>query len=786
MGVDRYTRRIGAAVGRGDPAGAGATAGLLTHLLNPTVISITEFLKQSETRGKYTKVISHIKDVAPDTLAYATVRSLLNSCGVKATTTTRAAKAIGLLVEAEARLTAFEKANKALVSGWIRDLDQRTSSPDWRRVVLIHNLNKRGDNWNPWNDETKVRIGLALMECMITACDAVEVRSHMVRRKTISEVRLTGPTRAWIEKADAYRALLAPAFLPCAIPPKPWTDTKGGGYWLETVGRPLSLVKADRFCQPASELADVMQSVNLLQNTAWRVNHKVLSVLREVWNNGLDVPALPKREAEPSPTKPADIDSNPEALAAWKLAAKLVHQHNAHSVSRRIAVAYTLNVATIVEKDESIYFPYQLDFRGRAYAVPMWLNPQGPDYAKALLTFSEAKPIGTETGPGWLAIHGANTFGADKITLEERIDWVEQNQESIRSCAADPLRDMWWTSANKPWQFLAFCFEWAEYCECVDAGGGGEFMSSLPVMVDGTCNGLQHYSAMLRDTIGGHATNLIPSTRPQDVYGLVAERVMAQLDQDYVTGLDNSMIAKKWYDMGVDRKITKRPVMVMPYGGTQHACHAYVDAAVRERGITFDRAELKYLSKTVWCAIGDVVVSAREGMDWLRTITLILAKAGIALQWRTPMGMVVTQNYLKHQATVITTYLFGKRFRPTLEVKTNEIDPQRSANGLPPNFIHSLDAAALQATVILADGNGITAFAAIHDSYGTHAATMHTLAACLRHSFVELYENNDPLLNLREWTISVLSPEEAEKVPPLPSRGTLDLSLVKNSDFFFA
>lgn len=785
MGVDRYKRRVGVAAERGDPSSAGATAALLTNLLNPTITAITEFLKQEDKRGKYTRAITPIKDVDPGTLAYATVRSVLNSCGLKATTVSRAATALGLLIEAEARVTAFEKTNKHLVAMWMKDLDSRTSSPDWRRVVLVHNLNKRGDNWAPWDNDTKVRVGLALIECMITSCDAAEIHTYRHRGKTTNELRLTEAAQDWITKADNYRSLLSPAFLPCAIPPKAWTDTKGGGYWLESAGRPLSLVKADRFMQPASELTEVMASVNLLQDTAWRVNPKVLAVLREVWDNGLDVPSLPKREADPLPAKPHDIDTNPDALKDWKLAAKLVHQNNAHAMSKRIAVAYTLNVATTVEHDPSIYFPYQLDFRGRVYAVPMWLNPQGPDYAKALLTFAEAKPIGTETGPGWLAIHGANTFGADKITLEERIDWVEQNEAAIRSCAADPLHDMWWTSADKPWQFLAFCFEWAAYRQHCSEGDGGTFMSSLPVMVDGTCNGLQHYSAMLRDAVGGAATNLVPADKPQDIYRLVAERVMDRLRVE-MEGGDNATMAAYWFNFFIDRKITKRPVMVLPYGGTQHACAAYVADAVREKGGDVDRAHIKYLSDMVWASIGDVVVSAREAMSWLRTLTLILTKAGISPQWRTPMGLLVTQHYLKRKAHHLNTYLFGERFRPWIEAETNDIDPARSANGLPPNFVHSLDAAALQATVVLANGNGITAFAAIHDSYGTHAASMHTLAACLRYSFVELYEDNDPLLNLRDWAVTVLTPEDVAKIPPLPAKGTLDLSLVKDSDFFFA
>lgn len=70
---------------------------------------------------------------------------------------------------------------------------------------------------------------------------------------------------------------------------------------------------------------------------------------------------------------------------------------------------------------KAIYFPCNLDFRGRLYAVPFF-NPQGNDLTKGLLTFSNGKPIG-ELGFYWLKIHGANA-GIDKVSFEDRIKWI--------------------------------------------------------------------------------------------------------------------------------------------------------------------------------------------------------------------------------------------------------------------------------------------------------------------------------------------------------------------------
>lgn len=40
-------------------------------------------------------------------------------------------------------------------------------------------------------------------------------------------------------------------------------------------------------------------------------------------------------------------------------------------------------------------------------------------------------------------------------------------------------------------------------------------MSHAPVMMDGSCNGLQHYAALGLDRPGGAAVNIMPADKPQ-------------------------------------------------------------------------------------------------------------------------------------------------------------------------------------------------------------------------------------------------------------------------------
>jgi DNA-directed RNA polymerase len=77
---------------------------------------------------------------------------------------------------------------------------------------------------------------------------------------------------------------------------------------------------------------------------------------------------------------------------------------------------------------------------------------------------------------------------------------------------------------------------------------------------------------------------------------------------------------------------------------------------------------------------------------------------------------------------------------------------------------------------------GIT-FAAVHDSYWTHAADVDTMNRIIREEFLAMY--SQPILErLREAIVMSLG-AEGHRIPPLPPQGDLDLKCVLNSPYFF-
>lgn len=201
----------------------------------------------------------------------------------------------------------------------------------------------------------------------------------------------------------------------------------------------------------------------------------------------------------------------------------------------RCSAILKLNQADQFKNFEKIYFPYNVDFRGRAYPVPPHLSNIGSDLCRGMLTFAEKKPLGRR-GLYWLKVHLANLAGNDKISFDERAAFTDENMENVRACVNDPFgENRWWMTLDDPFQAMATCHE---IVNAIDSGNPENFMSSLPVHMDGSCNGLQHYAALGRDTVGGTAVNLCPADRPQDVYSGVMEEVIRRVAEEADRMLD--------------------------------------------------------------------------------------------------------------------------------------------------------------------------------------------------------------------------------------------------------
>ena len=761
------------------------------HLLRATLesleVAITSFIEDSM-KGKSGKSATSavlLSRLEPSVISVITLKVVLNQI-TRQRAYTSTAVALGMALEDELRIRSFEENNPRLMKVVMKDLESRSSSYSYKRRKLIEAARRDGVEWQAWTQRERLLVGNALIDLTIQRTGLL---SHKMVTAGGKKRRLLLPTETTmdaIKDLNAFKEVLKPEFYPCVAPPRDWISPYDGGYHSHHI-RPLTMVKTDNH-NYLSELKHidmplVYGAVNAMQRTGFKVNRYILDVLRQVWATGIEVPSLPPSENYPIPAKPVDIATNKDARTAWKREAVVIHTENNRLDSKRLLLRKTIEIADKFVDEEAIYMVYQLDFRGRAYCVPNYLNPQGTDYAKALLMFSEGKPI-DDNGACHLAIHGANCFGFDKVSLQERIDWVQKNQEQILSCASDPLANLWWAKeADSPFQFLAFCHEWAGWCE-----QGEGFVSYIPVSADGSCNGLQHFAAMLRSSTTGKEVNLIPSEEPHDIYQKVADRVTEKLaDMD-------DPLAKLWLEFGVKRGCTKRPCMVLPYGGKQYSFSDFVMDYImeqKEKGNMHPFGEdafkaSTFLARIIWESIGEIVHAATDAMSWLQRSSRIASSEGLPIRWDTPCNFPVLQAYNETRPYQIQTKLLGSTFKPALYKDTGKLDKNRQSNGISPNFVHSIDAAHMMITIDVATQCEIYSFAMVHDSYGTHAADAELMWWCLRKAFVEMYSQTDVLEDFRADLLGVLPKHRHTEIEPVPSKGDLDITVVEDSPFFFA
>ena len=136
------------------------------------------------------------------------------------------------------------------------------------------------------------------------------------------------------------------------------------------------------------------QCVNALQKTPWRINEFVVDTLRQCWDSGQSWEGLPPRDNLALPKYPFSKepkylnDEETIVFKAFKSERNKIHSYNNKSMSKRIQVERTIQLAEQYKDIEKMWYVWQLDFRGRKYPVESFLSPQNADYSKALLEFS--------------------------------------------------------------------------------------------------------------------------------------------------------------------------------------------------------------------------------------------------------------------------------------------------------------------------------------------------------------------------------------------------------------
>lgn len=701
---------------------------------------------------------------------------------------------------------------------WMDNL-KHTDHDIWSKVKRFHHK-FRGSTFykyrdqirgvdEEWSKPKKTWIGHVLMECVLKNSDIFYIGegSRPQKKMKAPHLLLIDPdVLRMIEDSHEDLALLHPQRMPMVVPPRDWENRYVGGYLscTDKYTCHTPLLATNRFQNAphsdAGDFGDNLKAVNCLQKTKWDINKPILDIVKHSFHHNLELGGLLRRDPDVFPDKPEDYKYNQDAKSKWKASARQVARYNAEMLGTRTSTSVGISVAESMLKYDGFYYVWFLDWRGRMSPRGGSLTPQGHEAFKALLMFRQGHPLG-ERGYYWLTIHLANCMGVDKLRYADRIKHVQDNKDEIKRWASDPLTYKGWSNQDSPYMCLAAAMEWAAANELANPH---EFVSHLPINMDGTTNGLQHLSAMCRDLVGATATNLVPTDTPNDIYAQVASEVGKIIEKDYEewlkAGAPNVVYARElacpaqiartrkligssnWIGR-VDRSVCKRGTMTSPYSVTRQGVRTqliddgFLDFAKDDVTVDINIAA-DYIRDGVWEAVGEVIVYSRLVMDWLKECAGIACGEGKNLSWRTPTGMLVDQGYLRPSTKQVNTY--ERVYSINVPSSERRLMVVKQKNAVSPNFIHSLDAAHLTNTVLSLYNMGITDMMMIHDSYGVHACHVDTLHKVIREEFVKLHEN-DLLGDFKKTLETYLDAE----IPDPPGVGEYDINNMLEAEYAF-
>ncbi|MFS5118795.1 DNA-directed RNA polymerase, partial [Streptococcus agalactiae] len=339
----------------------------------------------------------------------------------------------------------------------------------------------------------------------------VEVARHKEWNRGKMRERLTAALSAdalaIVQRISGLVELTMPLHMPCIEPPKPWTALNDGGYHTSEMRYVMPHCVVMRHVKSPAVLDElrahdwgtVLKAINSLQQTAWQINREMLeTILTVAKHHNMD--EIVSQAESPRPPRPEWLtddlkkenmdDDQLREFHMWKREMAQWHTDRRLQGTKWGRFYTATRVANEMKEHDAIYFVYQADFRGRLYAQTTGVSPQGSDLQKSLLRFSRGLPLATDAAVQWFKINGANRFGVDKVPYADRIAWVDEHAARIVAMAEDPVSNFGWAEADSPLQFLAWAKEFAKWL-----ADPATFVSHIAVGMDGSCNGLQHFSA---------------------------------------------------------------------------------------------------------------------------------------------------------------------------------------------------------------------------------------------------------------------------------------------------
>lgn len=576
-----------------------------------------------------------------------------------------------------------------------------------------------------------------------------------------------------------------------------------------------------------------IQCLNKLRNTGWELNRPVLEVLRNSKDKFFHPTISLTRNGQT-----IEIDVNEKMKAAKEYSRVFWADDPERRFEGKDDIrlqqirSKNYEYMTIMQKTQhesvagTFYQDYNCDWRGRIYCLESFLQFQGTDMARGLFLFAEKKKYNAD-GIRRLKIHIANSYNTsisiddlpeyftedyrskllsegleeislDKLSLEDRILWTENNWFWLET-ATDLLLLSGKKSAENPVALLAAILELRNVLADPDYEGG------LPIPLDGSNNGWQHLSAMSKDRQSADLVSCTDVPLQNDFYVAVAKE-MIKLSPEWFKSKNMRM-------KEIRKGLAKRGAMTRAYSAGKETICENMWADVRQQ-----RLDIRYQITKDDCfmlagklieAVNRVCSGPLRLTQWLQAVVAHEITGSVdqkenspGMLWITPSGFPVVYTAAQQIGLRVRSSFCGSKISHQVKVnehyseKVESIDPEtgevivswertsrikpdrkKFAKGIAPNVVHSFDAAHLAMTMTRFSGS----MAVVHDSFATHACDVEEMLQHTKECFIELYDTPNWFDDFKHSAMRF----SETFTKPNPELGTYDVREVSGSRYFF-
>ena len=525
---------------------ANATADILQEMVD-------EALKLP---GRTPEAVKRIKDLDIFAVAYTAFMCAVDGSD-KEWTMQQLRFHIGRAVACMAYETALmeTRQGRRLAERLTRSADLVADQFEARADFVAKIVKERGFDWDDWRKDDEAL-------CSVVGAFVVIAVQRGNRDIFVPDLSFPNPEDDWpsyymvltdeaLDELDGQLeelAAVSPTLAPMVTKPRPWDRHHIGPYNTPMLAQMVPLIKRaspwqNEFVYEGmrdGRLQKACKALNLIQDTPYTINEYIVDAVDWVRKRGLttklgsfphmrtvEVPKLSKEEV-------AQL-SLADKRVLWR-ERKQAKAHNRQAKSNRTKLKRTLKLARDYLSWAEFYLPHNFDRRGRIYHVSDF-GHHNTDHMRAMFLLRNKTEV-TPENEHWLKRQLANCWGnkVDKETFARREAWVDENEADILKAGEDfkgpkDAHFAFWSQADDQFQFLAACREWYRY---KTARFG--YRTGLPIAIDATQSGIQHYAAASLNQHDGDLVNLVldpdPDATPRDLYTACLEVAKQLLEED--------------------------------------------------------------------------------------------------------------------------------------------------------------------------------------------------------------------------------------------------------------